>query len=70
VPLGHLDPAELVSGAQARLSALGLYRGPIDGRLRARTRAALAAFQRAHDLEATGTLDEPTAARLAEAHGH
>lgn len=70
VALGHLDPPDLVSGAQARLASLGYYRGPIDGRLRRRTRAALARFQRANDLPETGDLDDETATRLRQARGH
>ena len=70
VALGELDPAGSRRGAQARLAALGLYRGPIDGRRSPRLRAAIHAFQLGQGLAATGQLDSLTAARLRRVHGH
>ncbi len=49
---------------QARLAILGHDPGPLDGLLGQRTRAALAAFQRAEDLPAEGRLTRPTLAAL------
>lgn len=66
--IGHLDPADEVSGAQARLENLGFHPGAIDGRLGPETTSALTAFQRKHGLDATGELDEATRAKLVDAH--
>lgn len=51
---------EPVRRAQQRLDALGLAPGPIDGVMGSRTREALRAFQRGHDLPETGELDWQT----------
>jgi hypothetical protein len=67
--IGHLDPADTVSGAQARLRALGFSPGRIDGDHGDHTREALTAFQEKHGLEASGELDETTVATLREVHG-
>jgi peptidoglycan hydrolase-like protein with peptidoglycan-binding domain len=53
-----------VRQAQMRLRAVGYDPGPIDGHLGPRTRAALRAYQRAHGLPRTGTLDRATAHAL------
>jgi len=66
--LGALDPSDAVSGAQGRLTNMGLYRGPIDGRLSEDTRFALRAFQRLHSLDQTGRLDDQTVAALEAQH--
>jgi N-acetylmuramoyl-L-alanine amidase len=66
---GELNPADDAAGVQARLSNLGFACGAIDGQLGPRTRAALAAFQRAHGLRPTGEVDPGTRARLVEVHG-
>jgi hypothetical protein len=67
--VGELDPAETTSGAQGRMSNLGYYFGRIDGELGPMTAAALRRFQRAKGLEATGELDEATAAALRGEYG-
>jgi N-acetylmuramoyl-L-alanine amidase len=67
--LGHLDPVETVTGAQARLRSLGLYSGPVDGIAGPVTTSAITGFQRSRDLPATGVLDETTSAALASAYG-
>jgi len=66
--IGHLDPVDSVSGAQARLHNLGLYHGAVDGSLGRATKVALAAFQRARGLAVTGKLDEATQSALTDAH--
>jgi peptidoglycan hydrolase-like protein with peptidoglycan-binding domain len=53
-----------VRQAQMHLRAAGYYPGPIDGHLGPRTRAALRAYQRAHGLPQTGTLDRATSHAL------
>lgn len=51
---------ETIAQAQERLRQLEEYYGPIDGRLSAETRVALARFQQRAGLEVNGELDEPT----------
>lgn len=51
---------ETIAEAQRRLRELEDYHGPVDGRLTAETRVALARFQRRAGLEVTGELDDPT----------
>jgi N-acetylmuramoyl-L-alanine amidase len=70
VRIGHLDPADELSGAQARLANLGYEVGAIDGVLGPETKVALSEFQHAYSLEPTGALDDATAARLIDLHGH
>lgn len=67
--LGHIDPADTVSGAQARLRNLHLYEGPAHGQLDADTAAALRDFQRIEGLDETGEVDEDTAMKLRQVHG-
>lgn len=67
--IGSLAPRDSVAGAQARLRNLGVDSVEVTGQLDDETTRALAAFQRAHDLEPTGQLDEATAAALRDAHG-
>jgi N-acetylmuramoyl-L-alanine amidase len=67
--LGALDPADTVSGAQARLNNLGFGAGPVDGELGAGTRRALRLFQEEQGLEASGALDDTTRDALVRAHG-
>jgi len=66
--LRHLNPASEISGAQQRLTNMGFYCGPIDGKLNEHTRMALRAFQSALGLEATAKIDESTANSLREVH--
>lgn len=65
----ELDPVMYSSGVQARLRSLGLYHGAADGELNEATRAALAAFQAAQGLDATGEPDDATRAALVAAYG-
>ena len=67
--LGHLDPVDEVSGAQARMRNLGYDCGPIDGLMGPLTRAGLRAFQADMHLKETRALDGATRARLAKEHG-
>jgi N-acetylmuramoyl-L-alanine amidase len=67
--LGHIDPADTISGAQGRLHCLGYDVGRIDGKLGPSTEAALRDFQNNNELSVTGRLDGATAARLKEVFG-
>jgi lipoprotein-anchoring transpeptidase ErfK/SrfK len=49
---------------QVALAREGISPGSVDGALGAQTRAAIAAFQRSHDLPVTGKLDAATKAEL------
>ncbi len=66
--LSGLDPIDALSGVQQRLDNLG-FACPVTGALDERTKAALADFQRAFDLEATGEADDKTRDRLVKEHG-
>ena len=70
VKLGALPDIASVAGAQVRLKNLGYYMGAGKGEIDDETRAALAWFQRDHDIEETGTLDEATQRTLLETHGN
>jgi N-acetylmuramoyl-L-alanine amidase len=67
--VGDLDPADQVSGAQARLLHLGLDCGPVDGVLGPKTQRALQVFQHRNGLQVTGELDQATIDKLKSAHG-
>lgn len=69
IRLGHLDPVEEVSGAQARLHNLGYHRGPVDGQATPALDAAIRLFQKINSLEETGEFDDTTRNKLKEAHG-
>jgi len=62
-----LLPDLTVRGAQVYLLYLGFQPGPVDGMLGRMTRSALAQFQQADNLPATGELDEATVAQLQNA---
>ena len=61
--------ARLVVQAQRELAALGYDPGPVDGKAGARTRKAVAAFQRAQDLDPDGLVTPDLIARLAAVGG-
>ncbi|RKH46296.1 peptidoglycan-binding domain-containing protein [Corallococcus sicarius] len=66
--LGHLDPVQEVSGAQARLANLGYYHGPINNELTDDTRTSLRNYQVALELPPTGELDAATSESLEATH--
>ncbi len=49
---------------QERLTAEGVYAGPLDGELNAQTEAALRAYQQQHGLPVSGAADEATLKQL------
>lgn len=66
--LGHLDPAESLSGVQARLNNLGYDCGPVDGINGPRTKAAVTAYQKAKGLDVDGIPGPQTQAALQGEH--
>jgi len=56
----NLPPDEVIMNVQSELEFQGYYHGVIDGQLGPQTRAAIAEFQRDHELETTSAVDEPT----------
>lgn len=66
--IGHLDPVDEITGAQARLNHLGYECGEVDGILGPKTESALRAFQRDFGLEETGKTDAPTCKKLQQLH--
>jgi peptidoglycan hydrolase-like protein with peptidoglycan-binding domain len=58
------DSTDFVKQAQERLRALGFYEGPINGDFGPYTQAALAQFQLANVLPASGSLDAETSLAL------
>ena len=53
-------PDQVIANVQSTLQAQGYYQGAIDGVLGPVNRAALAGYQRDHNLYATAAIDEPT----------
>ena len=68
IALGTLQPADTVSGVQARLSNLGYPCGSVDGIAGPRTAAAVRRFQAASKLPVTGDVDTSTRDTLRLAH--
>lgn len=56
--------SDTIKQAQEKLSAQGLDAGPADGKLGAKTQAAVKQFQQTKGLKASGQLDQPTLAAL------
>ena len=60
---------EVIERAQQRLAELGLYGGPIDGKLTPEVMESLGQFQKEHDLAVTGIPTPRTREALQEATG-
>jgi peptidoglycan hydrolase-like protein with peptidoglycan-binding domain len=58
------EHADLFRQVQEKLHAQGFDAGPVNGDWGAKTQTALAQFQRARDLPASGSLDQRTLAEL------
>ncbi|MEM6990274.1 MAG: peptidoglycan-binding protein [Myxococcota bacterium] len=69
VVIGGLNPADEVSGAQARLANLGYAPGKLDGKAGRKTQGAVRRFQRAAGLKEDGHLGDKTVAELRKLHG-
>lgn len=69
VRVGDLDPLEESSGVAGRLRNLGFLHTSAGASSDAHMAAALRAFQRAHGLPETGSLDEDTRRALKDIHG-
>ena len=65
-PLAYVQPlsAPAVQSVQAKLRQGGVYAGQVDGLWGADSEAALKRFQQAHQLQATGQLNQATVATL------
>jgi N-acetylmuramoyl-L-alanine amidase len=67
--LGHLNPADDISGLQSRLKNLGYLDGEPSGSMDDATREAIRNFQAAANLEITGEANHGTRDVLLTAHG-
>lgn len=67
--LGKLAPIDEIAGIKSRLANVGMYRGPIDDQLDAKTREAIRAYQTTKGLEPTGEIDDRLKDSLKEAVG-
>jgi len=68
IRIGVLQPPDQLAGTQQRLFNLG-YRSSVTGVDDRATTAALRRFQRRHELDPTGEVDEDTRDRLVAEHG-
>jgi len=67
--IGTFDPAETMTGAQARLRQLAYYQGEVDGVSSPLTTAAIESFQKDQELTTSGVMDTDTVAALQRAYG-
>lgn len=67
--LGGLDPVTELSGIQGRLRNLGLYEGPVDGKMSGELEEAIKLFQERNKLDPTGRVDDALKSALQNAHG-
>jgi LysM repeat protein len=68
IRLGSLDPVSETTGVQQRLKNLGYECGSVDGEAGPKTREALMAFQKKHELSETGEIDQQTLDKLQQLH--
>lgn len=67
--LGNLNPSDEITGAQGRLWNLGLYFGPIDGKMSDEMLEAIQEYQFSKNMEPDGKLTPTTIAALKEDYG-
>ena len=67
--IGHLDPAEEITGQVARLNNLGYFAGPLDGSDDDAFESAVEEFQCDHGLKVDGDCGPKTQAKLKAVHG-
>lgn len=67
--LGALNPSDEITGAQARLWNLGLYFGPIDGKMSDKLEEAIQEYQFTKNIEADGKLTPATIDALKQDYG-
>ena len=67
--LGNLNPSDEISGAQGRLRNLGLYLGPIDGKMSDELEEAIQEYQFTKNLEPDGQLTLETIAAIKRDYG-
>ena len=58
-PPAGIGAGSIAAPVQEQLARRGYYHGPVDGIVGRGTRAAIAAYQRNHDLEVTGNINAP-----------
>jgi peptidoglycan hydrolase-like protein with peptidoglycan-binding domain len=63
-PIADTVNSDIVTAVQEALAARGLYDGKVDGKLGAKTRASIAAYETRYGLPATGTPSESLIAHL------
>lgn len=59
-PLAAVSPDQDIQDVQKVLKEKGFDPGPVDGKMGPKTRAAIREFQKSHQLNPTGTLDQET----------
>ena len=69
IKIGHLDPADEISGQIARLNNLGYFAGPLDGSDTDAFESAVEEFQCDHGLKVDGDCGPKTQAKLKDIHG-
>ena len=69
IRIGHLDPAEEITGVMARLNNLGYFAGEPGGKEAEAFQMALEEFQCDQSLKVSGQVDSATLAKLKEVHG-
>ena len=69
IRIGHLDPVEEVTGQQGRLTNLGYFPAPTDGKDSPLFRLAVEEFQCDHALAVDGICGALTQAKLKSVHG-
>ena len=67
--LGNLNPSDEITGAQGRLWNLGLYFGPIDGKMSDELEEAIQEYQFTKNIEPDGKLTQATIDALEQDYG-